>query len=358
MNNMNVPVDMVFTYIDGRDPSLLHKRKLSEALYNEEDIHAERAEGKNFDMLYNNVDEITYSVRSVIKYLPWIRKIFIITDQQIPPVDQSFLNNGRICIVDHRDILNKNYLPTFNSEVVESCLHNIKDLSEIFLYNNDDSMHFSSVPKNALFRIMDDNRISLNLYTFSSVVKFIGHVISETLPARWSISSTYARGIADSFSILRKSKGHILWHDIITPKHMTMIIRKSTALRIEQEFGDVLHLLRMQKFRMQNTFSYSTILYTMEKHWHPYDQIHNHLFFDSSIRFQFFEFKKFTNTKTSAKRWKEVEDSPANFACLNNIRECQYESFIKVMKKKGLGDPVITRPKGFSKSQQKRQNHV
>ena len=53
--------------------------------------------------LYNNVDEITYSVRSVIKYLPWIRKIFIITDQQIPPVDQSFLNNGRICIVDHRD---------------------------------------------------------------------------------------------------------------------------------------------------------------------------------------------------------------------------------------------------------------
>lgn len=270
-------------------------------MYHHDEIHPEEAEGKDFGVLYNNVDEITFVVYFIIKYLPWVRKIFIITDQQIPPVDQFFLNSGRVCIVDHRDILDAKYLPTFNSEVVESCIHNIQGLSDIFLYNNDDYMHFSSVKKNALLKIMNGNLVSLNLYTFPSAVKITGYVISKFLPAHWSLSSTYARGIVDSFSLLRKAKRHILWHHIITPKHMTMVIRKSTALRIEQEFGDMLHLLRIQKFRMRHTFSYSTILYTMEKYWHPYDTIHNHLLLEPSARFQFFEFKTFDRYRSGDK---------------------------------------------------------
>lgn len=37
--------------------------------------------------------------------------------------------------------LSQKYLPTFNSDVIESFIHNIPELSEIFLYNNDDMMH-------------------------------------------------------------------------------------------------------------------------------------------------------------------------------------------------------------------------
>lgn len=355
---MNIPVDMVFTYIDGRDPAILKKRNEFERFYDDDEIHPERAEGKNFDMLYNNVTEITFSVRSVVKYLPWIRTIFIVTDQQVPPVDRYLLDSGRVRIVDHREILSAHYLPTFNGEVIESCLHNIQGLSEIFLYNNDDFMHFSSVKGDTFFTITDDNSISLNLYAFPSVIKFIGHEISKFIPERWPISSNYVRLISNSFSLLRNTKRYLSWHDIINPKHMTYIYRKSTALRIEQEFGDKLHQLRNQRFMTLETFLYHTILYTMEKQWHPYDTIHNHLFFDSSIRFRFFDFKSYTEASESAKIWRKVASSNANFVCLNNIRECQYESFIKAMRKKGLGDPITARSDGSSKPQQERPSNV
>ena len=136
---------------------------------------------------------------------------------------------------------------------------------------------------------------------------------------------------------------------------MTMIIRKSTALRIDREFEDILHLFRKQHFRMRDTFSYSTILYTMEKYWHTQDTISNYGLFDSSLRFQCFEFKNFKNPRYGAKRWRKVERSNANFICLNNIHECQYESFIKTMKTKGLGDPVTA---GSNSSYQLHLDHL
>ena len=63
--------------------------------------------------------------------------IYIITNKQIPPIEL----NPKIKIIDHTEIIPIKYLPTFNSDVIESFIHNIPELSEIILYNNDDTMH-------------------------------------------------------------------------------------------------------------------------------------------------------------------------------------------------------------------------
>lgn len=40
--------------------------------------------------------------------------------------------------MDHREIIDHDYLPTFNSHVIEANLHKIPNLSEHFIYFNDD----------------------------------------------------------------------------------------------------------------------------------------------------------------------------------------------------------------------------
>ena len=81
--------------------------------------------------------ELKYSLRSLEKYAPWINKVYIVTNGQIPK--WLNLDNPRVKIVTHDQIMPKYALPTFNSMAIEANLAHIPDLSEKFLYSNDDT---------------------------------------------------------------------------------------------------------------------------------------------------------------------------------------------------------------------------
>uniref|UniRef100_A0A4W3IBZ0 N-acetylglucosamine-1-phosphotransferase subunits alpha/beta n=1 Tax=Callorhinchus milii TaxID=7868 RepID=A0A4W3IBZ0_CALMI len=88
---------------------------------------------------FEDNEELRYSLRSVEKYAPWVRHIFIVTNGQIP----SWLNldNPRVTIVSHQDIFrNVSHLPTFSSPAIETHIHRIPGLSQKFIYLNDDVM--------------------------------------------------------------------------------------------------------------------------------------------------------------------------------------------------------------------------
>lgn len=87
---------------------------------------------------YNN--ELKYSLRSVIKFMPWVNRIFILMN---PPAKvPSWFNNRyseKITIIDHYDtFFDPNHLPCTNSNSIETTLANIPGLSEHFVYFNDD----------------------------------------------------------------------------------------------------------------------------------------------------------------------------------------------------------------------------
>ena len=89
---------------------------------------------------YVENDELRYSLRSVEKFAPWIRRVYIVTDDQTPAwLDTS---NPRIRVVSHREIMPAEILPVFNSCTIELFLPRIPGLAEHFLYANDD-MFFS-----------------------------------------------------------------------------------------------------------------------------------------------------------------------------------------------------------------------
>jgi hypothetical protein len=87
---------------------------------------------------YRDSGELRYSLRSLVQYAPWIRRVYLVTDNQIP----SWLNLGSevpITVVSHADIFpNKSHLPVFSSPAIESHLHRIPGLSKKFIYFNDD----------------------------------------------------------------------------------------------------------------------------------------------------------------------------------------------------------------------------
>ena len=78
-------------------------------------------------------------MRSVWKYAPWVRNIFIITNGQVP--HWLNLDNPKIKLITHQDIYkNVSHLPVFASPTIEANIHRIPGLSQRFIYLNDDVM--------------------------------------------------------------------------------------------------------------------------------------------------------------------------------------------------------------------------
>ncbi len=124
------PVDIVYTWVDDRDPDWQARRASVEPM----------SSGLSTDALHRgrteNRDELRYSLRSLCAYAGWYRKIWLVTDGQRP----SWLaDDPRLSVVSHRDIFtDPDVLPTFNSHAIESQLHHIDGLAEHFIYLNDD----------------------------------------------------------------------------------------------------------------------------------------------------------------------------------------------------------------------------
>lgn len=142
-NNIGtMDIDLVYLWVDGNDPIWQAKRNALIGKTNE-------SSPINCKGRYANNDELKYSLRSIEMYAPWIRKIFIITDNQTPQwLDTS---NPKIQIVDHTEIMPSESLPCFNSSLIEHFLYKTPDLAEHFLFANDDMFINKQVLPNNFF---------------------------------------------------------------------------------------------------------------------------------------------------------------------------------------------------------------
>lgn len=132
-SNVNFPVDLVYTWVDGNDPAWREKRN---RYMPERPVNGHVPNHIN-DARWRENNELMYSLRSVELYAPWVRHIYIVTDGQCPAwLDTS---HPKIKIVDHSEILPADALPVFSSHAIESCIYRIPGLAEHFVYGNDDT---------------------------------------------------------------------------------------------------------------------------------------------------------------------------------------------------------------------------
>lgn len=132
--NSKISVDAVITWVDGGDQN--HKNKMAPFIKDKK-----RGNAVKFRTRFDQVEEIKFTVDSIIKFAPFINYIYIVTDNQVP----SFLKSNstkyqNVIIIDHKAIFkNKEvHLPVFNCRSIETQLYKIPNLSEHFIYFNDD----------------------------------------------------------------------------------------------------------------------------------------------------------------------------------------------------------------------------
>lgn len=141
----NFDVDAVITWVDGHDPTWnkiknKYANKLNKTIW----------KSSNTDLRYKHCNELYYCLLSIIKNLPWIRNVFLVT---MYPQKPNFIKEfPKVKIIYHHQIFpNLNNLPTFNSQAIETQLYNIPGLSENFLYLNDDFIIAKPLKKSYFF---------------------------------------------------------------------------------------------------------------------------------------------------------------------------------------------------------------
>ncbi len=137
-------IDFVLTWVDGSDKAWLEQK----AKYADECAVAVPAVDNRTER-YRNWDVLRYWFRGVEECAPWVHKIFFVTWGHVP--EWLDVDSQKLEIVNHRDYIPEEFLPTFNSHAIELNLHRIKGLSEQFVYFNDDFFIINDVKPTDFF---------------------------------------------------------------------------------------------------------------------------------------------------------------------------------------------------------------
>ena len=133
-------IDFIIAWVDDEDPKWRSEFKK----YKNQDS------GDHSEIRFRDWGTLKYWFRGVEKFAPWVNKIHFVTQGHIPKwLD---INHEKINIVNHHDFIPKKYLPTFNSHTIELNFHRINDLSENYVYFNDDMFLISPIDSEFFFK--------------------------------------------------------------------------------------------------------------------------------------------------------------------------------------------------------------
>lgn len=137
-------IDIVYTWVNSSDKAFQEKRARFAKEETGKDLAYRIGESR-----FKDNNELKYSLRSIERYLPFIRKVFIVHTGAAP----NWLKSGceDLIFVAQEDIIPPQYAPSFQSDVIESFLYKIPDLSEYYIYSNDDVFFCSPHKENDLF---------------------------------------------------------------------------------------------------------------------------------------------------------------------------------------------------------------
>ena len=133
-------MDFVITWVDGNDPEWQREKAK----------YSGKKDGDDRIKRYREWDLLKYWFRGVEKCAPWVGHVYFITCGHLP----SWLNldHPKLRVIKHSDYIPEKYLPTFSSRPIDLNFHRIPDLSEEFVYFNDDMFLLKSVTEKDFFQ--------------------------------------------------------------------------------------------------------------------------------------------------------------------------------------------------------------
>lgn len=134
-------IDFVVLWVDGNDSQWLAER---EKYLPEKDASATAVNR------FRDWGLMRYWFRGVEKFAPWVNKVYFVTWGHYP--EWLNLDHPKLKIIKHQDYIPAEYLPTFNSNVIELNLHRIPELNEKFVLFNDDTFLTREVTADDFFK--------------------------------------------------------------------------------------------------------------------------------------------------------------------------------------------------------------
>lgn len=270
-------IDVVIPWVDPTDKEWqASKNKFLEDLNNDKVDNSENR--------FRDWDNFKYVFRGIDKFMPWVHKIYLITCGQVP----DWMNkeaDDRLVIVNHSDYIPKEYLPTFSSHPIELNLHRIKELSEHFIYLNDDYFVINETSPEDFFvdglpcdyaledPITPDHKDIFNNILINNMVLLNSHydrrmVLKEQKKKFYSMCDKKAFITNMCFRPLKRNHFFGLHYS-----HLASNILKSTIEKVWTENMEILEATSSHKFRNAddvNQFIFKNEQYVTGK-FHPYN---------------------------------------------------------------------------------------
>lgn len=231
-------VDIVYTWVNHLDESWqrLHRQATKEI-----NLPPESHKSVNNTARFQNRNEIYYSIKSVKKYAPWFNHIYIVTNCDPP---EWAIEDPQISIISHKDIFpSSKDLPTFNSHAIETCLHRIPNLSEHFIYFNDDVFLAQPVDADYFFHSSDQ------AYIFPS---------NNDIPYGKNNLRPVDSGALNACHLLQKDFN---FRPVKKLHHAPFPLLKSKLEEIEKLYPHEISETRRNKFRAPNDVPLATTLH-------------------------------------------------------------------------------------------------
>jgi len=279
-------IDIVITWVDGNDVNWLNKKDKHSP--NKKSIKTADVKGR-----FRDNQELKYLLRSIEKnFITEEPNIFIVVDKQIP--DWINKDKDKVKIINHNDFIPNKYLPLFSSRAIETFIHRIPNISDFFIYLNDDCFFNKKIEYNDLFfngkAIMHFEKNKININDDISVSNF----------------ANINAGILASQFIYKKFN--------ITNKHLTAhspkLIDKKFIFELEKKEPDIFEKTRIGKFREYDSHSIIASLYP-----HIYTAIGK-----GEVNFNDV-FYMGNNDTDAVKKYKHILDNKHYGVCINDTSD-------------------------------------
>ncbi len=221
-------MDAVITFVNGNDP--VWQRSYAQNITHETVLNKR----------YRDWGLLPYLLRGIEKNMPFIEKVFLVvsTESQVP----ECINTCNTQIILHKDIIPQTFLPTFNSTTIELFLHRIPNLSEQFVYFNDDLFPVNPLQPCDLFR---DDKI---------VTRFSRHLFATNL---------YKQQTRQSDQMARLAAGRKTTPLFLRPQHTIAPMLRSVSQKVYQQLENALalHITPLRRKDNCNQYLYTDYLY-------------------------------------------------------------------------------------------------
>jgi len=313
-------IDFVITWVDMNDPKWKKDFGDYSGKINNSKNEISEARFRDYGLL-------KYWFRGVEKFAPWVRKIHFVTCGQKPEwLDE---NHPKINLVHHKDYIPNEYLPVFNSSLIEIYLHKIPGIADQFVYFNDDFFIINNIKKERFFKNGLPNdiaafRTNLGLSLWSKCLKNNVNIINMRFDKR----EVMKRDAAKWYNTLYGKKARLNYILSFYNKFITLRTPHNAQPYLKKTFEDVWdyagkELTEMSVNRFRSDKDYTQELFRTwqicSSDFEPYNT--------------YSDTKMFPLLFKSAKAIKAIREQSYKLVCINdNEHISNFEETIKQVK--------------------------